>query len=208
MKYLKENYLQHGGENPDIRSPFWDENITGVLVKHYKEYMKGNVVEFGCNNGVMVARVSEYESVDEVVGVDLNTESIEVCKNKIPEQIKDTSHKVRFLNENLTDLSLEDQYFNFGFSIHTIEHIYPEDIDKAVSEMLRTIKTNGYIMVNLPDKESYLWEPLHVYRPSIEELNQLFIHHGCEVIESYIDERGGQVGHSKNITALYKKLYH
>lgn len=206
-KYEKENYLQHGGENPDIRSLFWDNNITGVLIEHYKDYMVGKIVEYGCNNGAMVGRVSEYERVDEVVGIDLNSDSIKIAKEKIPPQIFDTNHKVKFLNENLTKLSLDNEYFDFGFTIHTLEHIYPEDVDKVVSEMLRIIKIGGHLMVNLPDKNSYYWEPLHVYRPSMEELNELFVKHGCEVIESYIDQRGGQVGHSQNITALYKKIF-
>lgn len=205
-KYEKENYLQHGGENPNIRSMFWDNNITGVLVDHYKDYMVGNVVEYGCNTGTMVGRVSEYNFVNEVVGVDLNSNSIKIAQQKIPSQIPNTKNKVKFLNENLTKLSLSTEYFDFGFTIHTIEHIYPEDIDEVVSEMLRVIKIGGHLLVNLPDKDSYYWEPLHVYRPSMSELNELFIKHGCEVIESYIDQRGGQVGHSQNITALYKKI--
>ena len=35
---------------------------------------------------------------------------------------------------------------------------------------------------------------------------KLFEKHGFKTIECYLDQRGGQVGHSTNITALYQKL--
>ena len=72
--------------------------------------------------------------------------------------------------------------------------------------MVKLIKIGGHILINMPDKNSYYWEPQHVYHPSMDELNNLFIRHGCQVVESYIDQRGGQVGQSQNITALYKKI--
>ena len=46
------------------------------------------------------------------------------------------------------------------------------------------------------------------YRISdLSELNQLFTNKGYAVVESYHDQRGGQTGHSQNITALYKKIF-
>ena len=200
---VKENYKQ---PFPDINSQFWHENITGVLINYYKNLMKGKIAEFGCNNGISTAKVSRYEDVEQVVGFDINEEALKEAEEKLLPQIPETLNKVSFVKTNLTKIDWQKNYFDFAFTIHTIEHIYPEDIEEAISEMSSLLKSNAYFLVNLPDKNSYRWEPTHVFHPDLNDLNNLFVKNGFEVIESYYDERGGQVGHSRNITALYKKL--
>lgn len=199
----KENYKQ---PFPDINSQFWNENITGVLINYYKNYFKGNVAEFGCNNGISTVKVSKYENVEKVIGFDINEEAIKEAQEMLMPQIPQTSHKVTFIKTNLTDINWQKEYFDFAFTIHTIEHIYPEDIELAIEQMSSLLKPNAYFLVNLPDKNSYHWEPTHVFHPDLNELNSLFVKKGFEVVEGYHDERGGQVGHSRNITALYKKI--
>lgn len=202
--YNKENYLQ--ADPTDINSEWWNTNITGVLINYYKPWMKGKVAEFGCNHGVQVATVSLFNNIDEVVGFDINSEAISIAKSDvIMNQIESTKNKVKFIETNLTSIDWESDYFDFAYSIHTLEHIYPEDVDKVMSEMSRLLKSGAYFLINLPDKNSYSWESLHVYKPDINELCNLFEKHGFEKLECYLDDRGGQVGPSINITGMFRK---
>ena len=201
-KYAKESYIQ---PDTNIRSSFWDKNILAVLLKQYSYMLKGRVVDFGCNHGVGVGLVSELEAVDAVVGFDINRESLARAHNELLPQIPKTRHKVEFFNENLADMTWTGEQFDFAYSIHTLEHIFPEDVAPAMTNMANMIKTGGWFLMNLPEKESYAWEPSHVYKITLKELDALMDTHGFDRIESYDDERGGQHGPSKNITGLYKK---
>lgn len=232
-KYSKENYI-HEKQGYDINSDYWQgkaDNICPVILKHYESYIKGKVVEFGCNNGVCVAKTSLLDPVTEVVGFDINPEAIQIAQSDIIlNQIPSTRNKVKYVEANLTKIPWEKNYFDFAYTSHTLEHIYPDDIDDAVSEMSRLLKKGSYFLVNLPEKDSYHWcHDLHPYRPNMNELNSLFEEHGFETIECYLDQRGGQrvninfdfasfsdnqkcgckkpiIMNSTNITALYRKL--
>lgn len=202
MKYDKENYVQ---PDADMNSEFWANNIGAVLLKQYHPVMKGRVVDFGCNNGLWAAFVSRNPQVTEVVGFDLNRESLKVGYDEILPQVPDTRHKVTLHEANLVDLKWTGQLFDFAYSFHTLEHIFPEDVDAVMTNMSALLKSDGLFLMNLPDKYSYYWEALHVYHPNLLELDALFEKYGYDKLESYVDERGGQHDYSKNITGLYRK---
>ena len=201
---VKESYKQ---PFPDINHAFWHENITGVLINQYKDLMKGNIADFGCNNGINVGKISILSSVDKIVGFDINEEAIEEAKNIILPQVKENSNKISFVKTNLTNINWEKEYFDFAYSFHTLEHIFPEDVDSVIEQITSLLKKEALLLINLPDKHSYAWEKTHVFHPDLSELNQLFTNKGYAVVESYHDQRGGQTGHSQNITALYKKIF-
>lgn len=201
-KYAKESYIQ---PDPDINSVFWENNITSVLVKEYSPYMKGCVADFGCNHGLSITKISKLKQVEKCIGFDLNEEALAVALNTVSPQVSETKHKISFVKANLTKIPVKDDSFDFVLCFHTLEHIYEDDVDLVVKEMLRTLKKGGYVLINMPDKHSVPWEQTHVYKPSLNELNELMTKHGFITIESYHDERGGQVGISRNLTGLYKK---
>ena len=193
-KYNKENYV-HIQE-------YWKQYMPIVLLTQYKKYFVGKIADFGCNTGLFDLHIASLPGVEEVVGYDINKKAIEqavkFAKNK-------NITNVAYHHQNLTTPIDLKEYFDFAVCFHTLEHVFPEDIPAVMENLQTTIKTNGYILVNQPDKHSYAWEKSHVYHPNKEELNDLFTEYGFSSIESYEDERGGQVGHSRNITALYRK---
>lgn len=201
-KYEKESYLQ---PDPNVESDFWKSNITSILVEQYTNKMKGTVADFGCNHGLSLAKISRINDVERCVGFDINNEALLVATNTVLPQIESTKHKVSFIKANLTKIPVIDNSFDFIICFHTLEHIYEDDVDLVIEEMFRTTKNDGYVLINMPDKTSCPWEDNHVYKPDLNELNEIMIKHGFSKIESYHDERGGQAGISRNITGLYKK---
>lgn len=203
-KYAKESYLQ---PEPYLNSEFWKNNIATFLLEQYKPYMSGNVADFGCNNGLNVAKISLHDSVKKIVGFDIFEESIKVAEEIVLPQVPETKEKIEFVVANLANLNWQEEFFDFGYSFHVLEHIFPEDVDAVMKETTKTIKLGGHMLINMPDKHSCPWETKHVYHPDLAELNELMEKHGYETVESYADERGGQVGNSRNITGLYKKIF-
>ena len=202
MDYTKEDYVQ---PDANLNSEFWRNNITMVLLEQYKNLMNGNVADYGCNHGLWAARVSLLDAVNRVDGFDLNRKSLAHGYDKVFPQIPATSHKVALHEMNLVDLNWTTCVFDFVYSFHTLEHIFEKDIPQVMKNMSAPLKQGGHFLVNLPEKNSYLWEPLHIYHITLEELDTLFDTHGFDKVESYEDQRGGQTGHSKNITGLYQK---
>lgn len=194
-KYEKENYVHL--EN------YWKKYMPKVLLEHYKKLFQGTIGDFGCNTGLFDIHLAEMEKVNEVIGFDINVEAVEKAKEFASKS--SAQSKIKFCHQNLAEKINYSNYFDFIICFHTLEHVYPEDVDKCVHNMFSALKPGGYTLVNLPDKYSYPWETSHVFHPNKEELSDLFEKHGFSTIEAYEDERGGQVGQSRNITALFRK---
>lgn len=195
-KYKKENYVHL--EN------YWKRYIPKVLFEHYKSFFQGTIGDFGCNSGLFDIHFAEMEGVNEVVGFDINEEAIKKAKEFAASS--PAVSKLKFYCQNLAEKIGYDNYFDFIICFHTLEHVYPIDIDECVQNIFTSLKSGGHTLINLPDKYSYSWEPTHVFHPNKEELSELFEKHGFSTVEAYEDERGGQTGQSRNITALYHKV--
>lgn len=200
--YNKENYVQPDAK---LNSPFWAKNITTVLLRQYGPQMHGNVADFGCNHGLWAAMVSQNPAVNKVCGFDLNREALSLGLDKVLPQVPNTRGKIDLRLCNLTELDWDGELFDFAYSFHTLEHIFPEHVETVMNNMANSIKPEGLFLLNLPEKDSYHWEKSHVYHITLKELDDLLDAHGFDKIESYHDERGGQHGHSRNITGLYRK---
>jgi 2-polyprenyl-3-methyl-5-hydroxy-6-metoxy-1,4-benzoquinol methylase len=194
-KYNKENYVHI--------EDYWQKYMPKVLLDHYGKYFTGTIGDFGCNTGLFDLHIAQLPEVKQVIGFDVNLEAIEKA-NEFANEKK--VENVVYHYQNLADKIWLKECFDFAICFHTLEHIFPEDIPPVIKNITTTIKQNGHILINMPDKNSYPWESSHVYHPNKEELNELFENHGFQTVESYEDERGGQHGASRNITALYKKI--
>lgn len=64
---------------------------------------------------------------------------------------------------DLTDVSCENNYFDFIICFHILEHI-PEDI-KAMQELYRIIKPNGLVFIQTPFKKGEIYENPSVSTP-------------------------------------------
>jgi len=115
-KYAKESYMQ---PERSIKSRVWQKHFATDLYIQYKKYIRGVVADFG---------------------YDISSGAINHANTFIKSEIPKTSHKLNFITINLLDLPCDDEMFDFAFSCHVLEHIYPEDVEQFMNEMCRTIK--------------------------------------------------------------------
>lgn len=103
---------------------------------------------------------------------------------------------------SLTDMSLvADGSMQAVFSSHNIEHIYPHEVPKALSEFYRVLSDDGLVVITCPDLQSVcaavadnrLMEPLYLSPAGpISAIDILFGHRGfMQNGNLYMAHKGG-----------------
>ena len=179
-KYSKESYIAlHGLE-------WWSKHPNVDAVRKYKQHIKGMVGDLGCNNGICTVFFPEVApDIEHIVGVDINPE----CALKGKELVSNLNlnAKISFTTSNLTSLPYPDKHFDCLLSFHTIEHIYPEDIDFVFSEMYRCLKNNCYLVIAVPFEREH-FDVCHVSFFNEQTLSSALTKHNFKTIDVYKED--------------------
>jgi ubiquinone/menaquinone biosynthesis C-methylase UbiE len=181
----KENY-----EAPS--DDFFKEHfqVANVFERH-KDKMFGKCADFGCNSGGCTVWIANKNDIVELIAIDINEKALRKLEaRKLP--------KIYCLLNNLIELKVADNTFDSAYSFHTLEHIYPDDLDKVVSEFHRTMKPNSYILLNIPYGNAY-GNKQHVSKFDVENLSELFKRNGFEITECIKDVNDTLTLLAKNI---------
>lgn len=92
-----------------------------------------DVLEVGCGNGKTLAALRGIGC--RVVGIDFSAEAVGSCKTLVP----DADVRVG----DILDLDLDDGSFDAVVLFHVLEHVLPEDMPKASSEIRRVLRPGG-----------------------------------------------------------------
>ena len=190
MKYDKE--LNWMVPNP-LNVSRWERHSTYKIIQDHSQHLSGRVADFGCNNGIACCMLSNLDSVTEVVGFDISTKAIAEGNDVISKHPKCTPSKIELRYSNLLEIDSEDESFDSAITLHTLEHIYPEDLDYVMSEIARVLKAGSSFVFSVPCKLAFSDSPTHVSFFSIEDdgehisLTKLLEAHGFDVIEIYED---------------------
>jgi len=94
--------------------------------------------------------------------VDINERIIETAKRLSAEVLpKHLYAKLKFTVGDITNLALEDEYYDVVISFSTIDHIPGEENrKKAINEMCRVLKPGGYLAITVPNR----WDIIYSYR--------------------------------------------
>jgi hypothetical protein len=74
-KYIKETYITR-----DANIEEWETHLNSTLLSQYQNYLFGVCADFGCNHGACTIISSKNELISELVGIDINEESLVVAK--------------------------------------------------------------------------------------------------------------------------------
>ncbi len=100
-----------------------------------------NMLDVGCGNGIYGLAIKEAFGVKELYGVDIG--------GKVLEEAQKQSIKTAQVNLDNTDLPYQGDYFDVVFMGEVIEHM--ANPDKALSEIFRVLKPNGYFILSTPN---------------------------------------------------------
>ena len=103
-------------------------DVITALKNKYHDY---SVLEIGCNKGhnLTALKFLGFKQVN-IIGVDINDYALRLAR--------EDGHNV--INENILNLSFDNNTFDLVFTMGVLIHISPDDIDKAVKEMCRVSK--------------------------------------------------------------------
>jgi cyclopropane fatty-acyl-phospholipid synthase-like methyltransferase len=171
-RYETENYLVKGDHKP------WGRHANVGILRQYKEHIYGNVVDIGCNTGGVTYWLSENKNVSAITGVDINNEA----KEHFETIMAPTNIPCKFTCINLVEAKLDNEIYDTAISFHTIEHIYPQDIDAFIKNSTFSLKAGGKFLVSIPYMKEYKDEHHRDFYDE-KKLSDVICRNGFEVIE-------------------------
>lgn len=124
-------------------------HLFPVIFRENRRLMKGKILYLGCNNGTSLVCLSEY--CKKLVGLDINEDALKVAERWIDDEgITNTE----LVHANICEMPFKDNSFDGIYAFSVIEHIFPEDQDKALSEIRRVLKKGKYLLVEFPTPTS------------------------------------------------------
>lgn len=194
MEYInKENYITR---DPD--PIIWKNHANYFVMKSYQQYIKGKCGDLGCNHGSCTLLMLDFKP-ESIHGFDINIDALKVAYNTA--LLLNIQIPISFMETNLTNIQIEDNYFDFLMSFHTLEHIFPIDTDLVIKEIYRILKYGGYFAISIPYDHSYP-DPCHVNFFKEDTLKLLFEDNNFITIECFEDNRWPE----KNLlTGLFQK---
>lgn len=162
-----------------------DRLLVKKILQLLNPQPEDTILEVGCSRGFLTRRIQHYSK--NTLGIDINSEAISrgVTKNLV---CMDT-----------TKLGFPTNTFDKIYSCHAIEHI--PDLEKALGEMARVLKTKGKLVLVYPAepirgifairasilmfKNPFLGREIHVHKLSPKTIRKLAQTHHMRHVESH-----------------------
>ena len=146
----------YGGYSYDGR---W-KPVAKSIIEHYKLEKGQSVLDVGCGKGFLLYEMQRLVPGLQIKGIDISKYALQYAKEEVSP----------FLDlGSACELPYPDKHFDLVISITTLHNLYVYDLEKALSEIERVGKKNGYIIV-----ESY--------RNEQEKANLLYWQLTCECL--------------------------
>ena len=144
-----------------------DETDNDNEIKHLARYKFAQgfikksdlVLDCACGSGYGSKLLSKRAR--KVIGIDISKDAISYAKDHYK------SDDVEFYEQGIDGLAFEDDYFDVGVSIETIEHV-PSDVAAGFLKQLASwVKPGGVVVISSPmlrykDGQPYVTNPYHI----------------------------------------------
>ena len=196
----------------------------------FGKYIKDNdkILDLGCGNGRLYKFFTENKLNIDYYGLDLTEKFIEICKETYP-MIKD-----RFIVGDMTEIPYEKEFFNHILAISSFQHLPNKKTRlKALSEMHRTLKKDGYLFMTnwnilnpafLPYALNLFWKKRsykdffipwknpqgeiktqrYYHAFTVREMESLLKKSGFEIIKMFF--HGDKYSKKRNLVTIAKKI--
>lgn len=143
-------------ESAYSRGTMWGERVKDT-VNRYKDYIVGDVLDIGCNDGYGMGLISDLGH--EVQGIDISNRKVRIAQENGLQAVKGYMEELPYKNDQ----------FDTVFCSHVLEH--SKDLQKAVSEINRVARRAVLVIPIEQDSQN----PAHVTSfTSGEDLKRLF----------------------------------
>ncbi len=163
----------------------WKRAIADLLHDITNEIKPYKVLDVGGGSSPNI----NYIVANQKIGMDINQKALGFME-KHSEAI--------FVCGSVTNIPYRDNSFDFVSCIEVIEHLEPQNCEKAVSELSRVVRKDGTVVIATPNYSSLLWnlteKARHVFQRGLwtddhhthfnhKSLNELCKRYGLEELE-------------------------
>jgi SAM-dependent methyltransferase len=141
----EQNYLRYN----EIRAKkvtLWgtprEQKLAGAIAKHLP-VKAGLLLEAGAGDGYLLNFLDKHD-------FDFKYHAIDISETRT-QRIKEHVPFCDLVIGNITNLPYKDNTFDLTICSETLEHI--PDYQKAISEIFRVTKQNGYVLITVPNSE-------------------------------------------------------
>ena len=103
----------------------------------------GNLLEIGFGSGILLTELGRRAK--KVYGVDIH-EKIPI----VQKMADDLGFNAKLRYASVLDLPYEDNFFDAVVAVSIFEHIKPQDLSRALSEVNRVMKNNAIAVISFP----------------------------------------------------------
>jgi ubiquinone/menaquinone biosynthesis C-methylase UbiE len=118
----------------------WGAKSVWIEIQHFLLNKKGKILDIACGTGKVTEILSKKLNMNEVYGCDVSDFLIEKAAKR---GISKDKLKVT----DAINLSYDDNYFNYCYSIGSLEHFTEDGIEKFLRSSKRVTKYTGFHMV-------------------------------------------------------------
>jgi 2-polyprenyl-3-methyl-5-hydroxy-6-metoxy-1,4-benzoquinol methylase len=182
--YKSEDYISHTDGKRNLFEKIYQtvkkkaiQNKLSLLQNILPQ--KGKLLDIGCGTGDFLAEAQIKGWL--CMGAEPNSKAKKLAQLKNIDVIEDTEN-------------LKEKTFDIITMWHVLEHV--PDLEKQIKELYRLLKTNGTLILALPNYKSYdaqhykkYWAaydvPRHLWHFSQDSIEPLFLPFGFRLIEKY-----------------------
>jgi ubiquinone/menaquinone biosynthesis C-methylase UbiE len=131
--------FEHEGVNPFMSEDVWNESeeITAKLIKKFTP-SEGLLLDVGCGMGRLLKKLPDYTRY----GMDISSAYLNYA----------TRGEGEFCLAKVEDMPYRSEYFDTVVCTDVLEHVL--DLNVAVTQLFRVLKSGGYLVVRVPYREN------------------------------------------------------
>jgi len=140
--YMPEDHMDDLYNSNNFLVKYVHLNRLENIVKTMPNKDGLNVLDAGCGEGHLLELLIKKNSNNNYYGIDLTAEALKKAKERCP--------KAKFVQADLSNIDIEDNFFDFIVCTETLEHV--DAYQDVINEFKRILKPGGYLVITFPNE--------------------------------------------------------